>query len=128
MTYVRLRRCDRQSIALSLILGCLVISLLACEPWPIVAYHNETPERLLVYQDGEYQFDLQPGETRRFNMTEEVWSTDLRVLNEQGVIVLDEEITWEEVERRDFKIVIEGQVTSPEDKQQPIKDPSSASR
>ncbi len=79
----------------------------ACEPWDVVEYENQTAERVLVYEGGELQFDLEPGETRKFNVTEEVWLSDIRIVTDDGQVILEDNISWEELRRMDFRIVIQ---------------------
>ena len=93
-------------------LSSLLLAI-ACEPWDVVEYENQTSERVLVYEGGELQFDLEPGETRKFNVTEEVWLSDIRIVTDDGQVILEDNIIWEELRRMDFRIVITAEMIAP---------------
>ena len=88
-------------------LSTLLLAI-ACEPWDVVEYENQTSEHVFVYKGGELQFDLKPGQTRKFNVTEEVWLSDIRVVTDDGQALLEDNISWDELRRMDFRIVIRG--------------------
>ena len=93
-------------------LSSLLLAI-ACEPWDVVEYENHTSERVLVYEGGELQFDLEPGETRKFHATEEVWLSDIRIVTDDGQVILEDNIIWEELRRMDFRIVITEEMIAP---------------
>jgi hypothetical protein len=80
--------------------------LTACDPWDVVEYRNDTSERLLVYHDGEYQFDLEPGQTRRVAMDERWWPPNLRVTTADGRVILEDFLSYEELRALDMRIII----------------------
>ena len=99
-----LNRCLLLGVALVVI--CSAALAQGCEPWDVVEYSNETEHRVSVYKGGEFQFKLGAGETRRFNVTEEVWLNEVRIVTDDGEVVFQDDITWDELREMSFRIVI----------------------
>ncbi len=90
-------------------LCCLILVplvWLGCEPGPAVDYTNQTALTVTVYEGGEFVFELQPGETRGVAGLKKDWIEEIMVVSSDGTILLDETITWEQVESMDHRIVI----------------------
>lgn len=88
-------------VALVLLLGAL-----ACEPWPGVTWENATPQRVAVYKDGKFAFRLEPQESQDVLASEDVWRPDVRVVAEDGRVLLEDHITWDELKKMGYRIVI----------------------
>ena len=95
----------RTAIGLCCLVFAAVISL-GCEPGPPVDFVNETEQVVEVYQQREFVFELNPGETRGVNTRPKDWLPEITVISSDGTVLLDETITWEQVESMDHRIVI----------------------
>jgi hypothetical protein len=89
-------------------LGVLVAALgaFACEPGRIPEYENATSQRVTIYKDGMPAFSLEPGESTGIAMFEEDWLPDIKIVAEDGRVLLEDHITWDELEEMGYKIVI----------------------
>jgi len=84
----------------------LAVVALGCEPGRIPLYENATSQRVTVYQDGIPGFSLGPHESITIPMFKEDWEPSVKVVAEDGRVLLEAYITWDELKRMDYKIVI----------------------
>ena len=88
---------------------CIILAAMlsiGCENDDIVDFVNETGHVVEVYQAGEFVFELDPGETRGIVLFSKDWTPEITVIANDGTILLDETIAWEQVESMDHRIVI----------------------
>jgi hypothetical protein len=78
----------------------------ACENWPIVGWENATSQRVTVYAYGDFEFDVQPHQTKNIVNPASHWRPEIKVVAEDGRVLLEDHITWEEVREMGYKIVI----------------------
>jgi len=78
----------------------------ACENWPMVGWENATSQRVTVYAYGDFEFDVQPHQTKNIVSPASHWRADIRVVAEDGRVLLEDHITWDEVREMGYKIVI----------------------
>jgi hypothetical protein len=104
------------------LLGVLVAALaaFACEPGRIPEYENATSQRVTIYKDGIAAFSLEPHESTKIAMFEEDWLPNIKVVADDGRVLLEDHITWDEVREMGYKIVI----TDPEHPPSPSPTPS----
>ena len=96
------------------ILVLLVANTVGCEPGePGVVYKNETSQRVSVYEAGAFGFSVDRGESKRIALRSSDWVPDIRVVGDDGTVLLDDHITWDEVEEMDHTITIRGEVSTP---------------
>ena len=93
-------------IGLYLIALLLLSAALACEPGRIPEYENATSQRVTVYKDGIANFSLEPHESTTIPMFKEDWSPNIRVVAEDGRVLLEDHITWDELKEMGYKIMI----------------------
>lgn len=67
---------------------------------------NATSERVTVHEDGGARFTLEPHESKRITVPEQYWVPYHRVVAEDGRVLLEDYITWDELKKMDYKIVI----------------------
>jgi len=84
----------------------LLLGALACEPWPDVEWENATSQRVAVYEGGELALNLDPHEIQAVSTSEDDWRSDVKVVAEDGRVLLDGPITWDDVEQMGRRIVI----------------------
>jgi len=97
------------------ILGCIILLLLplvACEPGPPIKFTNQTDSRVTVYQGGELAFELGPGESRGIATLKKYWTPEVKVVSEDGEILLEEDFSWDRLDSLDWEIVITDPTTS----------------
>ncbi len=78
----------------------------ACENDDIVDFVNQTEQAVEIRQGGELVFELDPGQTRGIVLFSKDWTPEITAISKDGTILLDETITWEQVEAMDHRIVI----------------------
>ena len=90
------------------LLGVLLAALavLACEPWPPVEYVNATSQRVTIYEGGKFFCSLEPHQSNEAHASEDVWRPDIKVVGEDGRVLLEDHITWDELKHMGYKIVI----------------------
>lgn len=90
--------------AIVLVVGVLVS--VACSPEEAVTYVNTTQMPVTVYSDGNNLATLEPGESKAFRTRENLMPDRIQVYGESGDLILDEIVTWEALQQRDFEITI----------------------
>jgi hypothetical protein len=98
----------------------LVFAGLACDPYPPVEYVNATSQRVTIYKSGKFSLALEPHQSVKAHASEDVWLPEIKVVAEDGRVLLEDHITWDELEEMDRKIVI----TDPEHPPSPTSTPS----
>ena len=83
----------------------LGLLLIACEPGRSVEYTNYISQRVIVSIGGTGQFDLEPGELVRPATAKKYYLPDFKVVSEDGRVLLEEHITYDEVGEMGYKIV-----------------------
>jgi hypothetical protein len=98
----------------ALVIALLVLPLaaLACEPGRIPEYENATSQRVTVYKDGIAMFSLEPHGSTTIPMFKEDWLPNIRVVAEDGRVLLEDHITWDELKKMGYKIVITDPLSS----------------
>jgi hypothetical protein len=91
----------------------LLLGALACEPWPGVKWENATSQRVAVYEGGKLAFSLEPHEIQSVSTSEDDWRSDVKVVAEDGRVLLDGPITWDDLEMMGHRIVIKEPLTPP---------------
>ena len=84
----------------------LLVGALACEAWPGVKWENATSQRVAIHRGGEYAFSLEPHESQEVSTSEDDWRPEIRVVAEDGRVLLEDKITWDELGQMDYRIVI----------------------
>jgi len=79
---------------------------LACDPGFEVEYDNATSQRVTVYKDGTSAFSLEPYEVKATVGFEKDWRPDIKVVGDDGRVLLEDHITLDELEKVGYKIVI----------------------
>jgi hypothetical protein len=80
-------------------------SLTACEPGVTIQIQNNTDETLSIFIYG-YEGDVAPGETIETSNTWIENRYNIEGKNPQGEIVYERSITYEEMEKTEWKVVI----------------------
>jgi hypothetical protein len=108
LSFSLIERMPYHNVWRAALLAALVVVLagLACDPFPLVRWENTTSQRVLVYEDGESAFDLEPHECKKIVSREKGWLSDIKVVAEDGRVLLEDHISWEELKHMDYKIVI----------------------
>jgi len=90
------------------VIACLIFVPLAsaCHDDILVNYINETSEHVTVLKDGKPVFDLAPQGTRRSVMFRKNWLPDIKVVTDNGRVLLEDNITIDELEAMKYRIVI----------------------
>ena len=92
---------------LVLIAGLLAVATaFAGEPGCPSQYVNATSERITVYEDGGTGFTVEPHESRGIPAMEQYWTPNIKVVAEDGRVLLEDYITWDELKKMGCKIVI----------------------
>jgi len=103
---------SRRIVNLVVLLALMISSLLtavACDPGAEITYVNQTNQRIGVYLgDNPKNRDLilEPQETREGGTIKAVWQDVVVFRNDQGEVLYRMEITWDELERQGYRIVI----------------------
>jgi len=84
----------------------VLFAALGCEPGRIPEYENATSQRVTIYKDGIPAFSLEPHEAKKTGGFEEDWRPDIKVVAEDGRILLEDHITLDELKQTGYKIVI----------------------
>jgi len=88
---------------------CIIFAAMlsfGCENDAAIDFTNGTERVVEVYQGGKFAFELEPGETRGIATFKKDWLPEILVVADDGMVVLDESITWQQLESMDFLIVI----------------------
>ncbi len=99
----RLRRillCSGLVVCLFLIVTCSV------ETSRQFSFENASGATVTVRVNDRLRLQLAPGETKSFNTPNNKGQRHVLAIDEHGAVRLDENFTWEELERRSFSIVI----------------------
>lgn len=91
----------------------LLLAALACERLPDVTWENATSLRVNVYEDGTLAFKLEPHESRVLSVSEDVWRPDVKAVAEDGRVLLEDKVTWRELEDMGFWITISDPASPP---------------
>jgi len=97
---------------LSFVIACLIFVPLAsaCQHDEIgVKYINETSGRVIVYVEtsiGITSFELEPHETEGESMFRKSWRPYIKVVADDGRVLLEDNITIEDLEELNYRIVI----------------------
>lgn len=88
-----------------LVLLTLVFAL-ACDEGEVVTYRNDTTTLLTVFQNGQRDFEIGPGETRKSTVLEFDGSTQFEARTSAGVTIFEASLTWAELEAQNWTIAI----------------------
>ena len=89
-----------------LVTAVLIFLLVACEPGMEVVYTNNTSQLVTVYKGGARAFDLEPGESKKPATVKKYWLPEIKIVGEDGRVLLEDRITYDELEKMGGKIVI----------------------
>lgn len=90
-------------------LGALlvVITLGGCDPFDGIVFTNETSGEITVFVADDRTFTVKAGGSETYLADEDSWQAKVvTVTDDAGEVVFEELLTWQDLERRDFKIVI----------------------
>jgi hypothetical protein len=79
---------------------------LACDPGHSVTYENRTGHTLTVFWNGVRDFSLEPEEKRTYDKLQIFKSEAFEARDEAGRVVYSESLTWDELKKRKWRIVI----------------------
>ncbi len=71
-----------------------------------VVYTNNTSELVTVYKGGVRAFELEPGESKNPAAVRQFWIPEIKIVAEDGRVLLEDHITYDELEAMDGHIVI----------------------
>ncbi len=94
----------RTFLVLALLPALLAAS--ACEPGPPVQYENATSQRVTIFEGGVQSFTLEPHESIKITTLRKYWEPEIKVVAEDGRVLLEDHITWDEMRDMGSKIVI----------------------
>ena len=94
-----------RSVFLSVVAVLICLSV-ACEPGMAVVFINNTSQKVTVYKGGVRTFELEPGESKNPGAVRQFWVPEIRIVAEDGRVLLEDHITYEELEEMGGKIVI----------------------
>jgi hypothetical protein len=86
--------------------AALLLLSLACDPGHTVTFENRTNHTVTVLRGGVRDFVLGPSETAGYTILEFAGPMIIEARDESGRVIHLETLTWEELERMDWKIVI----------------------
>ncbi len=89
-----------------LVTAVLIFLLVACEPGMEVIFTNNTSQKVTVYEGGVRTFDLEPGESMNPARVKKFWVPEIKIVGEDGWVLLEDRITYDELEKMGGKIVI----------------------
>ncbi len=89
-----------------LVTACLIFLLVACEPGTNLEYVNNSSQRVTVYEGGDQVAVLEPGESDKTVVINQFWTPEIKVVAADGQILLEDNITLDELREMDGKIVI----------------------
>ncbi len=89
-----------------LVTAVLIFLLVACEPGMEVVFTNNTSQKVTVYEGIVRTFDLEPGESMNPATVRQFWVPEIKIVGEDGRVLLEDHITYEELEKMGGKIVI----------------------
>ncbi len=81
----------------------------ACDPGATVTWVNETDETVDIFagDDAEdFVTTLQPHSSTKLGELEHLWEDVVLVKDQNGNVLIREEITWDELEKQGFRFVI----------------------
>ncbi len=93
--------------------AALLLLSLACDPGHTLTYRNDTRQTVTVSSDATEIVTLRPQEEKRFSTLEFVGEETFEARDEAGSVVYSETVTWEELKRRGWVIVITEDTLSP---------------
>lgn len=93
----------------------LLVFLAACDPGHSVTYVNNTPYRLRIYDAKDRLVaELEPFEMNTGTELEHLWTGRRVAKTQDGRVVFQADLTWEELKAQDWRIVIEEQSSPPQ--------------
>jgi hypothetical protein len=95
-------------LTLAILMLATVASALACftPEERVVTYENATQLVLTVVSDESELATLKPGERREFAQRKNFLPDHVQAYDEEGNLLFDEVITWEDLEASDFRVLI----------------------
>ena len=81
--------------------------LIACWlPGAGIDYINATSQRVTVYEGEVKAFAIEPRESAGVAMAKRYWEPNIKVVAEDGRVLLEDHITWRELKEMNYRIVI----------------------
>ncbi len=96
-------------IVIANLLLLLLLSGVACDdPGAAVEYivTNSTSQRVTVYYEGVKAFDLEPSKSAKVGTRKQYGEPNIKVVAEDGRVLLEDHITWRELKGMNYRIVI----------------------
>lgn len=94
-------------IALATCLVLLLATTVACDPGHGVTFENRTSHTVRVFRHGTLELTLGPFEENDdFGLLEFAGADTFEARAENGRVIYSERLTWDELKRRGWKIVI----------------------
>lgn len=90
----------------ALLVACLVVFLVACDPGHEITYVNETDQHITVRLNGGVHAELGPHETKDVLTLEFIRARTISAENEGGRVIYSETLTWGDLRDKGWKIVI----------------------
>lgn len=91
-------------------LALFVLMAVACEEeGGSVQFFNNTDSSITIFFDDQHTVPpttILPGESAGVGTLASVWPFTITAEDPAGQVIFSEDITWDELERRDFEIVI----------------------
>ena len=92
----------------------LAVLLVACQHVERgVVYRNETDSAVTLVFNGLRGPTLQPGDAKELREKQDLLPYRIQAYTKDGELIFDETVTWEDLEARNFEIVITGRGGSP---------------
>jgi hypothetical protein len=101
-------------IAFAICLLLFLASAVACDPGHSVTYVNNTPYRLRIYDAKDRLVaELEPFEMNTGSELEHLWTGRRVAKTQDGRVVFQADLTWEELKAQDWRIVVTEDMLSP---------------
>lgn len=104
----RIRPFIGRGLLLFLFFAAIASVSTGCDPGHRIAYDNQTSQTVTVFRDHTRIATLAPSEKKEFSTLEFSGARTFEAREQSGKIIYSEELTWEELKERGWKIVITG--------------------
>lgn len=84
----------------------ILLSSVACDPGHGVTVVNESGQSITIYSGGHTEGTLGPGQRKTFTYIKYAGQKLFEAQDEDGDVLFSEELTWQELRERRWRIVI----------------------